>query len=329
MFVWAVANLVVAYVEVLFLAFLGILVASILNYPVSFLSRWIPRALAAVVVMLVVLGMIAGMFILSYPLVTRQAGALAQRIPEALDHLQAWFHETIRAAPLAPATERQIAIEAKTELGARLAALVDQVLSWAMTIVTAVSAAILLFVLALFLSYDPRAYVAGILKLVPRGREETVSGFLERIGTTLTGWMLGTFVGMTIIGTGTALGLLLFGVEGWLVLGAVAFFGEFVPYLGPVVSAIPGIAIALVESPRKALWVGLFYLGLQQFEGYVVAPIVMRRAVRLQPALLLVWQLAMGAAFGFLGIFVATPLLACAKAAVEYFWIERRLAKGT
>jgi len=100
-----------------------------------------------------------------------------------------------------------------------------------------------------------------------------------------------------------------------------------VPYLGALVSAIPGLLIALsVDSTHFLLALGV-YTAVHVTEGYFVEPLVMRSAVRVRPALLLSAQAAATAVFGVTGTMVATPLLVCAQELTAYLWIERRLGK--
>jgi predicted PurR-regulated permease PerM len=132
---------------------------------------------------------------------------------------------------------------------------------------------------------------------------------------------------MTIMGTLTAIGLKIAGIEEWFLLGVLTFLGTFVPYVGAVASAVPGILAALAQSPRHALWAAVVYLGVHIVEGYLVEPLVMRRAVEVKPALLLFGQGLFSAVFGLMGTVVATPLIVCAQTLIDYLWVERKLAK--
>ncbi len=106
------------------------------------------------------------------------------------------------------------------------------------------------------------------------------------------------------------------------------FFGEFVPYIGPVLAAIPGLAVALTDSPRTALYALIVYVTVQQLENHLLVPYVMKKAVKLQPALLIGWQLLVASTFGLAGVIVATPLLAVLQIAVDHFYVEPK-ASGT
>src|SRR2546428_9759832 len=148
-------------------------------------------------------------------------------------------------------------------------------------------------------------------------------GIWGRASRPLRLWLGGILVSMTIMGTLTGLGLALAGVNGWLLLAVLTFLGTFVPYLGAIASAIPGLLAALSQSPHHFLLALLVYLVVHMVEGYIVDPLVMKRAVHIKPALLLFFQAVAGAVFGVTGTVVATPLLVCIQEAVEYLWVER------
>ena len=101
----------------------------------------------------------------------------------------------------------------------------------------------------------------------------------------------------------------------------------FVPYLGAIASAVPGLLVAISQSPTHFLSALAVYVGVHFVEGHLVQPLVMRRAVEIRPALLLVGQGVAAAIFGIPGVIVATPSIVCAQTLVGYFWVERRLGK--
>jgi predicted PurR-regulated permease PerM len=183
-------------------------------------------------------------------------------------------------------------------------------------------------ILAAFFVHQPQKYRAGIELLFPREHEPAVRELWRRLGDALRGWMAGTLAAMVLMGTFTALSLWAVGVDGWPVLGLLTFFGTFIPYAGAIASAIPGLAVALAQSPSHFLWALIVYVAVHHLEGYVVQPIIMRKAVELRPALLLAWQLLFVFIFGKTAILIATPFLVCLKVAVLQLWVEKKLGKG-
>jgi predicted PurR-regulated permease PerM len=127
---------------------------------------------------------------------------------------------------------------------------------------------------------------------------------------------------MVVIGVVSTVTLLLLGVKAAVALGVIAGLLEFVPTVGPILAAVPAIAMGFLDSPEKALTVGLAYLAIQQLEGHVLIPILMKEGMDLPPALTIVTQAVMAMLFGFIGLMVAVPLLAVVIVPIKLLYIE-------
>jgi predicted PurR-regulated permease PerM len=187
---------------------------------------------------------------------------------------------------------------------------------------------VIVIVLAAFFAHDPRTYRDAVRMLVPRSAEEVYDATWEKLQIGLRHWVRGILVSMTIMGIVAAVGLKIAGIQSWAVLGALVFLGTFVPYVGAIASSIPGLLLGLAHSGSQFLAALCVYLGVHIIEGYLVQPFVMRRAVIIQPAFLLIWQLVMGTLCGLLGIIVATPLLVCVQIVVGEVYVRRKLGKS-
>jgi len=95
-----------------------------------------------------------------------------------------------------------------------------------------------------------------------------------------------------------------------------------VPTVGPILSAVPAVAMGFLDSPEKALTVALAYLVIQQLEGHVLIPMLMKEGMDLPPALTIVTQGVMALLFGFLGLMVAVPLLAVVIVPIKLLYVE-------
>jgi predicted PurR-regulated permease PerM len=150
---------------------------------------------------------------------------------------------------------------------------------------------------------------------------------LRRMSKAVVSYVRGQALVSLIIGTSVGVGMWVFGVTG-LVPGAdhyaLLFAGwaavtELIPYLGPILGAVPPVLYALVVHPLSAIWVVVLFLFIHQIEGHVVVPNVMGNALRLHPLLVIFGLLAGGAIYGFPGVLVALPFLAACRAAWEFF----------
>jgi predicted PurR-regulated permease PerM len=192
-------------------------------------------------------------------------------------------------------------------------------------IVSAMSILVVSVFLGLYLAVNPALYRRGLVRLFPVAHRERAASIMAKIGVALRGWLLGTLFNMVVIGAATTLGLWLLGIPMALALGIVAFFLEFIPYLGPILSAIPALLIASSVGPEAVLYTALLYWGVQSAEGYLLSPLVYQHSVDLPPALTLGAQIVFATLFGVLGIVFATPLTACALVLVQEAYVEDAL----
>lgn len=182
----------------------------------------------------------------------------------------------------------------------------------------AVLAGILLVIfLSIYLAIDPSVYRRGLLHLVPRRLRGQTEEILTAIVVTLRKWLVTQLIAMIVIGIVTTVVLMALKVRAAVPLGILAGLLEFVPTLGPVLSALPAIAMGFVDSPQKALAVAIAYVGIQFIENHLLIPILMKQGLNLPPALTIVMQSLMALVFGVLGLLVAVPLLAAIVIAVQ------------
>ena len=285
--------------NVLLLGFLSVLISTLLDMPVTFLTHLGLRRSVAVLLMLAIIisaGIILGA--LSLPMLSTQTEHLIQQIPTALEKIRPWFRtsDTFLPSKLSDAIELVFSHSIPAALGT----------------VTAVSAVIFIIVLSAFLTANPSGYYNAIKSVLPAPYVPMFERLWSRLKIRLHGWLLGILISMTLMGTMTAIGLRVAGIDNWALLGFLTFLATFVPYLGGIVSAIPGLLLGLAQSPKHLLYAILVYLSVHLVEGYLIEPLVMNRVVSLRPAALLFWLIFFGYLAGPLAVAVATPILVCA-----------------
>ena len=315
--VFGVLRALVVARTVLLLGFLAVVLATVLRFPIDFLSRRLRRPGAVILTLLAFVGGLVAIGFLVAPRVQMQLEQLPGEIANARDRIEQWW--LMRTGDPGAAARKIV--------GQAPAQAVKHALPIAFNAVEAVSAMVAMIVLAFFLAAEGDRLRTAMCRLVPPAYERDFEICWHRAGSALRHWTRGILISMTIMGVLTGVGLWIAGVEAPFLLGLVTFFGTFVPYVGAITSALPGLAVALSQSPERMFWALVVYVVVHHVEGYLVQPLVMRRAARLQPALLLVWEALMGAVFGVAGIVVATPLLAVVYALVGYAWVERTLGR--
>jgi predicted PurR-regulated permease PerM len=255
--------------------------------------------------------------------VAAQLAALSQTLPEAFERLReslahsAWGQLVLEHAPRA-------AESTAVQLGdvSRVTGLVSGVSGFLV-------AAVLILFVGLFIAAEPELYKAGVLHLVPPAYRRRAAQALDAVGYNVRWWLVGQVTLMVTIAVTTAAGVWLIGVPLPLALGLIAGVFELVPYLGPWLSAVPAALVALVVSPWHLGLVLVLYLGLHILEGYVLVPLIQRRAVRLPPALTIVAQFLFAELFGILGLFVSAPLTVVVVVALKMLYVEDALGDET
>jgi len=179
----------------------------------------------------------------------------------------------------------------------------------------------------LYLAGDPQVYRAGLLKLIPEGARDQVAGVIDTSARALRLWLFGQLVTMAAVGLLTGIGLWLIGVPAPLALGLVAALAEFVPYVGPILAAIPGLLIALSVGPDTMWWALLVYVVVQQVESNAIVPLMARQVLALPPALVIFSVVALGLVLGPLGLVFATPLTVLLVVAVGKLYVRETLGE--
>ena len=185
---------------------------------------------------------------------------------------------------------------------------------------------ILVIVLSIYmLIYAPR--IGELVRSVmPPGDGTPEDDYPTAVQRAVFGYVRGQLLFSAIMGFSAGIALWIFGVLGIFPDGRTyafafgLFFGlmELVPYVGPVIGAMPPVIVALIQDPLMALWVVLLFVALQQLEGHVVAPNVFGRALRLNPLLVILALLLGGQIYGFVGALVALPIAAVLRETVVY-----------
>ena len=201
--------------------------------------------------------------------------------------------------------------------------------SFAMSLGGGVADALLIVVGGIFLAASPRFYRAGLVKLVPEGRRALTTDAIADSGTALKLWLKAQLITMAAVGIATGIGLWLIGADNALAFALLAALFEFIPFIGPILAAVPAVLIAAAVDPTMGLWVAGVYLVVQQLEGNVFSPLLQQWAVDLPGAVLLFSLLAMGTLFGALGVIFAAPLTVVVYVLVKKLYVREALDTAT
>jgi predicted PurR-regulated permease PerM len=181
---------------------------------------------------------------------------------------------------------------------------------------------LLVIVLAIMFIVDPNQYRQAFVRCFPSFYRRRINQIIDKCDIALQGWMVGILFNMSVIGTFSGLGLWVLHVPLPLANGILAGLLTFIPNIGPALSVVPPMAIALLDAPWKSVAVLILYFAVQQLETNLLTPFVMAQQVALIPAVTLLSQVFFATFFGFLGLLLALPLTV-----VGQVWIHEILVK--
>jgi len=340
--------------SVFLIGFFGVLLGIVLAAGVDRLERFrIPRGLGAALIVLVFLGGLTGVGFLIAPQVGSQVGELREQIPKAIDGVERWMQQRASGVTEIIAAGQEMGqpdsasggeqsdsggkqgagqkqsgeqgggkVDLRKGLSQQLAGAGQTFFAVFSSTVTVLGGLVILLFVAIFVASDPDLYHRGLMHLFPHASRKKAGEVLSATAVTLRRWLVMQMIAMLAIGTVTTVALLLLGVKAAFALGILAGFLEFIPYVGPILSAFPAVAMALVDSPEKALWVVAAYTAIQQLEGLVLQPLLMKEGLELPPVMTILGQALFSLVFGFLGLLLAVPLMATVMVPVKLLYVR-------
>jgi predicted PurR-regulated permease PerM len=210
----------------------------------------------------------------------------------------------------------------KARLGGALSGAARFLFPFLTSVGTVAAGLVLIIFLAIYIGAEPKLYHDGLMHLFPHRARPKAGEVLTEMATVLRKWLVVQLIAMGVIGTVTTVAMLLLNVKAAYALGFIAGLLEFIPTVGPILSAIPAIAMGFVDGPEKALAVVFAYWGIQFLENNLLIPWLMRGGMDLPPALTLVAQALMTLVFGFLGLMVAVPLTAAVLVPIKLLYVR-------
>ncbi|MEO8375516.1 MAG: AI-2E family transporter [Sphingomonas bacterium] len=316
----AAMALVVLLIQPLLIIFGGLVFASMLDGGVRLLGRVlpIPRGWRLLIVMLCVVAFVLGVFYMTGVQVAAQAEQLRLTLEIQGNRVIAWAS----GLGLMPgrADINGLMQQAMGSFG--------KVTSFVGSAVGAVASLLMVVVIGLFVAMEPRLYDRGLQWLVPSDARPEFAITIDRMALTLRRLLAGRLLGMLFEGTLIWIALTIGGVPMALVLGLIAGVLAFIPNIGAIITGVLMVAVGFSAGIHTGWWAVATYFIVQNFDGYVVIPMVARRTVDMPPALTLSSQILASTLFGVIGLALADPMVAMIKVALERN-SERAIGNGS
>jgi len=309
--------------QVLFLAFLAVILATALNKVVGRLQlSGVRRNFAVVLVVGVFLALLGFLGMIIVPPIIEETQQLITLIPQGLEQLEGWLNRVQSLIPQQLLENFNNIRGLVRRLQPLALWLLSHFYAFFYNSFTVLLNTLLVIVLTIMLLANPLPYRQAFVQLFPAFYRQRAEQILRECEVGLIGWLTGVLLSMTFISVMSGLGLWILQVPLPLVNALLAGLLALIPYLGALLSAIPPIALALLDAPWKAVAVLALYFLIQQVEGNFVTPLIMEKQVSLLPALTLAIMTAFGVFFGLLGLFLALPLIVVAR-----IWLKEVLIK--
>ena len=279
--------------------------------------RRLPRPVAILLIYGTVIGAIVGIGMAVVPPLARQSQQFVKDLPDRLEQVQrrlvSWglmspeasFNDLLKQAPG----------------GSDAVAMVMNTL-WGF--VGGLFGLVTILLLTFYLLVESQSIFNFFVRLFPRERRRKVSELSVLVTNKVSAWLGGQLILGFIIGVTTAIGLALMGVPYFFVLALIAGVGEMIPIIGPLISAIPAVAVAFTVSPGLALGVAVFFLVQQQLENAVLVPKVMGQTVGLSAVTVILSLVVGGELLGFVGALLAVPTAAIVQVLFEELYLAEK-----
>jgi predicted PurR-regulated permease PerM len=303
---------------------LAILVTIIIAIPLSAaaqrLERYrIPRPAGALIALLGGLGTLALIIYLLIPPFVDQTHQFVDDVPKTVKDLEKVYADVTGANAGEVGDKVQHFFERYTDHPDRL---IGPLTSIGLNVAGVLGALVLILITSFYMAIRPDPLVDGLVRLVPPPRREHIRFVLGRVRQSWIGWMEGVVIDMFVTFVMLYVALTIVGLDFAIFFAVLSALLVVVPYFGAIAGAIPPVLFALTDSPGKAIIVLGAYLLVQQLESNVTIPIIMAQRVRLHPAVIAIGVVVVGRLFGFIGLFVAVPILSLIIIAVEEFWVK-------
>lgn len=303
---------------------LAILITIVVAIPLATsatrLERYkVPRPLGALLALVGGLAALALIITLLIPPFVDQTNEFVDRVPHVVDDLETTYANWTGEDPGQVGDRVQEFAEKWTDDPQKL---IGPITSIGLNIAGVLAALVLILITAYYMAIRPEPLVNGLVSLFPPPRREHARFVLERIRRSWIGWMEGVAVDMLATFVLLWIGLTIIGLDYAVFFAVLSALLVVVPYFGSIAGAVPPVLFALTDSPGKAVLALVVYLAVQQFESNITIPLVMSQRTKMHPAMVAIGVVVVGQLFGFVGLFVAVPILSLIVITTDEFWVK-------
>lgn len=308
---------------VVLLTFSAVAISTVLNRIVRQLVRWrLQRGLAIVVTLTTTFAALAIILILTIPPFVDQVVQWLDQVPVEVAQISSWLTTVDDRLPIELSDQVQQLDTFIRDIPRVLRSIFNNFFLFFQATLSLAINSLLVLTVTIMLLANPKAYRQAFTTVFPQFYRHRIQKILDSCEQSLMAWGVGIFFNMVVITILSFAGLRLIDVPLPIGNAFIAGILTFIPNVGPVLSVVPPAILGLLEAPWKAAAVIVLYVLIQQAESNFLTPLVMKHQVSLLPAITLVSQLICGVLFGFLGLFLALPIVV-----IGQVWLQELLIK--
>jgi predicted PurR-regulated permease PerM len=304
--------------EVLLMLFISIILVSALEPLVTKLEfKKMPRVLSGILIYLVFFSFVGFCFYLIIPVLIFEVKQLGENLPEyfsGVNNFLVNFNNSV--------VETNFQIDVKglvNNISSRITEFVSQIFSNSFNFLTILFKTFIVFALAFYMMVK-RDGINGFWKfLLPQKYEKYAINLTKKIQKKMGSWLIGQLTIAFLVFILEFVILYLLGVPYALLIAMLGGFLNLIPFIGPFMAFIPTVLVALLVSPITAVLVGVLYVVIQQIESYVFVPLIMKRAIGLDPVVIIIALIVGASLFGFLGMLIAIPFTGALTVFIKEF----------
>lgn len=288
--------------DILFLVFIAFILMTALRPLVDWLARVrLPRVLAILLIYAIVFGFFGVSFAGTIPTLVIQSTRFVGELPTFLEKVLPYWN-----------------IDARS-LSQQIAPISENIVKLTVGIFSNLLTTLTVLVFTFYFLLERKKLESMLTSTMGEEAADRVIGSLSEIESRLGAWVNGQLFLMILIGTSVYIGLTLLRVEFALPLAIIAGVLEIIPMIGPIVSAVPAVLVALTVSPFLALSVGALYFIVQQVENNVFVPLVLKKSVGLSPIVTIFALMVGGRLAGVVGAILAVPVVLVLQSVLRAF----------
>jgi predicted PurR-regulated permease PerM len=288
--------------DIIILVFLAVIIASSIDPAVDFLQKKkIPRSAGAMLIYVILFSILALIVSFMVPSIVNQFNDFSKNSSEYLGDFRGVIN------PLQSNGIDRIIQGLSSNIESSFSNISTNIFSKTLGVFSGLISVIVVFSMAFYMVMEERGIKKSIVSIVPEKKKAYAASLVDRIEGKIGKWMLGQLFLMLVIFILDFIGLYLVGVPYPLLLALFAGILEVVPYVGPIISAVPGVILGFLVSPTVGAMALVVYLVAQQFESHVVIPLTMKKAVGLNPVVTIVAILIGFKLAGVLGAIISVP----------------------